>query len=147
MQFIAKLFRFGFCYMSWLNHSACVSGMLKCMYVLFVHMLFTDLSCLSAIGWVCVRSTAAPYTQSTQFAYSQGGTIPVAKKKKYIYIQYITFTRHSHARARSHLMFAAECKWSELMDNYAREKTSAIRRQEKKKKRWKRASLSGRLHS
>ncbi len=54
-------------------------------------------------------------------------------------------TRYSrfctHACDRLHIMFAAECKWSELMDNYACEKTSAIRCQENKKTRWKQSPL------
>ncbi len=40
--------------MSLLNHSACVSGILKCMYDFFVHMLFTDLSCHTLCVCVCV---------------------------------------------------------------------------------------------
>ncbi len=37
----------------------------------------------------------------------------------------------SRACARPHLMFAADCKWSYLMDNYAWEKTSAVRHRKK----------------
>ncbi len=45
--------------------------------------------------------------------------------------------RHSRIRAcaRPHLMFAPDSKSSHLMDNYAREKTSAVQRRETKKKK------------
>ncbi len=69
---------------------------------------------LTAVLNTITVSTAAPYTQGTQFAWGinsreGGGGAPsqLQKKKKDV-------MRHSHicARNRSNLMFAAECNWS-----------------------------------
>ncbi len=57
----------------------------------------------------------------------RGAPSQLLKKKKKKNVK-----RHSRARARSRLMLAAECRWSELMDNYAREKTSTEPKKKKK---------------